>query len=236
MEAFKKNLDKTTKFIEGKLNNKVDQLGLDSLATLLEGRISEAMMKKLEYDDLKKNNRLIDKKIDLIENKISRVLIDTLIELQNEEVPLIVKQSNLSDKCMSCNQFIPNKNNQYLQNGEANNNTKSSIGGNIKIKINNSTNITNMSNLNTNETNEKLITNPSVNVNTKAKGNKKLEPLRNNNNILMNSTSNEIKKSINKEDLSKMYNDMVNKEVRKNNLDGNILMKKVTNFIDKKIV
>ena len=38
------------------------------MAALLEGRISEAMMKKLEYDDLKKNNRLIDKKTPFIEH------------------------------------------------------------------------------------------------------------------------------------------------------------------------
>ena len=54
------------------------------------------------------------KKIDNLESKISRTLVDTLIDLQMDEQPLIVKR-NLKDiseqKCASCGQNLPNINN-----------------------------------------------------------------------------------------------------------------------------
>ena len=43
-----------------------------------------------------------------MENKISKTLVDTLIDLQLEDAPLIVKKGLLGDKCGSCNQLINN--------------------------------------------------------------------------------------------------------------------------------
>jgi len=41
-----------------------------------------------------------------LENKISKTLVDTLIDLQMEEAPLISKKTAAGEKCASCNQFI----------------------------------------------------------------------------------------------------------------------------------
>lgn len=43
-----------------------------------------------------------------MENKISKTLVDTLIDLQLEDAPLIVKKGILGDKCGSCNQNLNN--------------------------------------------------------------------------------------------------------------------------------
>ena len=41
-----------------------------------------------------------------MENKISKTLVDTLIDLQLEDAPLLVKKGILGDKCGSCNQVL----------------------------------------------------------------------------------------------------------------------------------
>ena len=51
-----------------------------------------------------------NKKIDNLENTISRTLVDTLIDLQMEEAPLMTKNRYFEDvvqKCASCNQKLP---------------------------------------------------------------------------------------------------------------------------------
>lgn len=45
-----------------------------------------------------------------MENKISKTLVETLIDLQLEDAPLIVKKTSLGDKCGSCNQLIIKEN------------------------------------------------------------------------------------------------------------------------------
>lgn len=47
-----------------------------------------------------------------MESKISKTLVDTLIDLQLDDAPLLVKKSIQADKCGSCNQFIPVSQNQ----------------------------------------------------------------------------------------------------------------------------
>ncbi len=41
-----------------------------------------------------------------METKISKTLVDTIIDLQLDDAPLIMKKSALGDKCGSCNQII----------------------------------------------------------------------------------------------------------------------------------
>lgn len=55
--------------------------------------------------------QLIIKQIDTLENKISKTLVDTLIDLQIEEAPLILKKGVGLDKCGSCNQVLQKESN-----------------------------------------------------------------------------------------------------------------------------
>jgi len=89
------------------LQLKVDQLGLIELSKKLEKKFVDEMKMKIGVDELKKNNTSLYRKIDDIQNKISKTLVDTLIDLQTEETPLITKTNNrLNQKCGSCDQPI----------------------------------------------------------------------------------------------------------------------------------
>ena len=87
---------------------------MDELGKKVDTKLSSEMQKKIDKNDMKKNNHMINKKIDTLENKISKTLVDTLIDLQMEEAPLIVKKPfnpntgniNEREKCASCNQMI----------------------------------------------------------------------------------------------------------------------------------
>lgn len=108
---FKGDLKNSITKIEEQLREKVDKFSLDEFGKYVNEKLSQEMNKKLDRNDLKKNNNLINKKIDTLENKISRTLVDTLIDLQMEEAPLIVKKtlgSTGNEKCASCNQFVMN--------------------------------------------------------------------------------------------------------------------------------
>jgi hypothetical protein len=76
-----------------------------------------------------------------LQDKISKTLVDALIDIQNEEAPLIQKFSSLGNRCGSCNQNIKDKNedNQNIiisrmispksEYKENNNNSSVGIGG-----------------------------------------------------------------------------------------------------------
>ena len=72
------------------------------------------MKEKIDKKELNKNNLLLKRKIDNLESKISRTLVDTLIDLQMDETPLVVKRNyrDIRDitgpKCASCGQNLPN--------------------------------------------------------------------------------------------------------------------------------
>jgi len=111
LTEFKGDLKNSITKIEDQLREKVDKFSLDEFGKYVNEKLSHEMNKKLDRNDLKKNNNLINKKIDTLENKISRTLVDTLIDLQMEEAPLIVKKtlgSTGNEKCASCNQFVMN--------------------------------------------------------------------------------------------------------------------------------
>jgi hypothetical protein len=88
------------------MREKVDKFNIDELIRKFDQKIVNEVARKLDFSDLKRNNNMINKKIDTLENKISRTLVDTLIDLQLEEAPLIIKQGMKGEKCASCNQNI----------------------------------------------------------------------------------------------------------------------------------
>ena len=68
------------------------------------------MKGKIDKKELSKNKMYFNKKIDNLENTISRTLVDTLIDLQMDEAPLMTKNSYFEggvQKCASCNQKLP---------------------------------------------------------------------------------------------------------------------------------
>ena len=108
------------------------------------------LREKLDKNDLKKNNNLFNRKIDNLETKISKTLVDTIIDLQMDDQPLIIKKNgNGVDVCASCNQPVPKINSnggkEHL-NGSITNNNNTSI--NIKVKgLNKSLNFTQPTNM-----------------------------------------------------------------------------------------
>ena len=110
LEEFKIDLRNSIARIEEQLRNKVDKFGLMEFGQRIDNRFSHEIKSKLDKTDLHKNNHVINKKIDSLENKISRTLVDTLIDLQLDEAPLMVKKSlKHEERCASCNQVLPKK-------------------------------------------------------------------------------------------------------------------------------
>jgi hypothetical protein len=109
LDEFRMDLKQSIGMIEDKLKEKVDRFGLDEFGRKIDNKFHNQINRKIDISDLRKNNNLIVKKIDTLENKISKTLVDTLIDLQMEEAPLIVKKSMNGEKCASCNQIIPTK-------------------------------------------------------------------------------------------------------------------------------
>jgi hypothetical protein len=75
------------------------------------------MNQKIDKEGLNKNNIYLKKNIDSLESKISRTFVDTLIDLQMDEAPLLVKKNFREineQKCASCGQNIINNNNGLL--------------------------------------------------------------------------------------------------------------------------
>ena len=118
LSEFRENLGESISRIENKLKEKVDKLSLEELGKKVDNKMTNEMNKKIDKTELRKNNNIINKKIDGLENKLSKTFVDTLIDLQMEEAPLLVKKSiyfgsnnnsnNDKEKCASCNQFILN--------------------------------------------------------------------------------------------------------------------------------
>ena len=87
---------------------------------------------KLNRNEMQKNNNAINRKIDSLENKISKTLVDTIIDLQMDEAPLIIKKtSNNMEICASCNQFIPKEKAYISSNTEQNSQTNLNINKNL---------------------------------------------------------------------------------------------------------
>ena len=113
-------------------------MGLNNFEKRMNTKIYFDLKDKLNRQEMQKNTNLINRKIDSLENKISKTLVDTIIDLQMDEAPLIMKKApNNIEICASCNQIIPKD---------------------IQNKSSNSTEIISQSNINN-------INNKSLNIN-----------------------------------------------------------------------
>ena len=91
VEEFKSKLDSFTYKFENELRSKIDHSGLSVFEDKMSSRFRIDLKEKLDKSELKKNNYVIKRKINNLENKISKTLVDTIIDLQMDEAPLIVK-------------------------------------------------------------------------------------------------------------------------------------------------
>ena len=114
MQQFKVRLESFTTKFEHELKNKIDQIGLSDFETKINNKFHIDLKEKLDKNELKKNNNIIRRKIDNLENKISKTLVDTIIDLQMDDQPLIIKKNvNGVDVCASCNQPFSRNNNNF---------------------------------------------------------------------------------------------------------------------------
>ena len=111
VDQFKNKLSIFTHKFEDELNNKIDQIGLYSFEKKINSKLYYELKDKLNKNELKKNNNLLNRKIDSLENKISKTLVDTIIDLQMDEAPLLLKKNNKNlEVCASCNQLLQRNN------------------------------------------------------------------------------------------------------------------------------
>ena len=111
IDQFKNKLSIFTHKFEDELNNKIDQIGLYSFEKKINSKLYYELKDKLNKNELKKNNNLLNRKIDSLENKISKTLVDTIIDLQMDEAPLLLKKNNKNlEVCASCNQLLQRNN------------------------------------------------------------------------------------------------------------------------------
>ena len=111
LEDFKSGLKDSISRIETQLKDKVDKLGLDEFWNKINEQLVLEMKEKIDKKEMNKNNQYFKRKIDNLESKISRTLVDTLIDLQMDEAPLVVKRNFreiTGQKCASCGQNLPN--------------------------------------------------------------------------------------------------------------------------------
>ena len=107
VSEFKLKLDNFTNKFENELKKKIDSGGLTIFEDRLNTRIRGDLKAKLDRSEMKRNNNQIRKKIDSLENKISKTLVDTIIDLQMDEAPLLIKKNSRNyEMCASCNQPI----------------------------------------------------------------------------------------------------------------------------------
>lgn len=91
MQQFKILLEGFTNRFENELRFKIDQIGLNDFENKINSKLNVDLKEKLDKNDLKKNNYMI-KKNDNLESKMSKTFVDTLIDIQMDEQPLITKK------------------------------------------------------------------------------------------------------------------------------------------------
>ena len=156
MQQFRNKLDGFTTRFEYELRNKIDQIGLTDFENKMNNKFYIDLREKLDKTDLKKNNNMLNRKIDNLESKISKTLVDTIIDLQMDDQPLIIKKNgNGVDVCASCNQPV-NKINTSGGGKEFFNGNINTMNNTIKARgLNRSLNFTQPINMKTNLQNEK---------------------------------------------------------------------------------
>ena len=145
LEEFKGDLKLSISKIEDQLKEKVDRFGLAEFGQKINNKFGNDLRGKLDKSDLSRNNHYINRKIDNLENKISRTLVDTLIDLQMDEAPLMVKKNMANvEKCASCNQPLPQNSGYYVNRSmdfnSSNINVNNNNGG-VFNNVNNNNNI-----------------------------------------------------------------------------------------------
>ena len=159
MQQFRNKLDGFTTRFEYELRNKIDQIGLTDFENKMNNKFYVDLREKLDKTDLKKNNNMLNRKIDNLESKISKTLVDTIIDLQMDEQPLIIKKNgNGVDVCASCNQPVNKINASGGGKEFVNVNMNNMNNTTIKAKgLNRSLNFTQPINMKSNFQNEKNL-------------------------------------------------------------------------------
>jgi len=239
---FKGDLKNSIMNIEDQLREKVDKFSMDEFGKCVNEKLSHEMNKKLDRTDLKKNNNIINKKIDTLENKISKTLVDTLIDLQMEEAPLIVKKplggGAGNHKCASCNQLVLNTmfiNEDNLIEATVKNHNTTIIPSKIKFKNvqescykfgagSYSRYLTNMDNVNEELRVTKLNTHhlPEINSNKNINTSKKFNSVVNNNVLPEGKLKNKMLEELNEKNY---LNTMLNEELDKKIINPDNLIK-----------
>ena len=151
MQQFKLRLESFTSKFEYELKNKIDQIGLSNFEHKINNKLHYDLKEKLDKNELKKNNNIIKKKIDSLENRISKTLVDTIIDLQMDDQPLIIKKNaNGVDVCASCNQPVSITKSTYTESSFVNNTSMNRIKNLNKSVINFNQPLGNKSNNNSN--------------------------------------------------------------------------------------
>ena len=127
LEEFKSDLRLSISKIEEQLRDKVDKFGLAEFGQKMNSRIGNEMSRKIDKNDMNKNNMYISRKIDNLENKISRTLVDA---------PLMTKKNLMGnvEKCASCNQPLPQNQGYYMVNKSIDFNNYGNRNSNFKSK------------------------------------------------------------------------------------------------------
>lgn len=107
------NMRKTLIPIEDKLNTKASFNEIEQHDKEILNLITKEISKKLDKTDLNRQTNQLHRKIDLIENKLTKTFVDSLIEFQQEDKPLILKSSKVAFKtglmkCASCDHPLDN--------------------------------------------------------------------------------------------------------------------------------
>lgn len=131
-KKFQKSLDLYINQIRDSLNGKVDSHKFNSFSMDLQKHLDSKLKNKLERSELDKNTHKINRTIGSLENKISKTLVDTIIDLEMSEAPLIVKKGVKAERCASCNQILPSAQSTFYSTSTGFRNTKYTLKGGVK--------------------------------------------------------------------------------------------------------
>ena len=159
VEEFKSKLDSFTNKFENELKMKIDHGGLSVFEDKMSSKFRLDLKEKLDKAELKKNNFVIKRKINNLENKISKTLVDTIIDLQMDEAPLIVKTNAQNvELCASCNQTLK-KSFGYTERNFYRNSELNTLGHGHKKSLKSNSNHHSNLNLNSKDINTNTNTN-----------------------------------------------------------------------------
>lgn len=90
------------------LKNKADVSFIESFILNMESKFKNEIQKKLDKADIQKNQNEVKKKIEFIENRLTKAFVDTIIEIKSNEIPIYSKNfnrnvnMNMNMKCLVC--------------------------------------------------------------------------------------------------------------------------------------